>query len=186
MAPAIGARVRIRARPRVGGDRYAGREGEIVKGHFAGFYVCLDMSLRERSRKTELVETEYLEVLPQSGAQSSRGEPAAPSRPGCQEPHIMSQPTHFVHVYATIRVKVAVVAATHEDPMVAADKALFERGLGVRLIPTAAGALEADYAEEVTGYLVDEADDPEFARSANYAADYAPDWGMRPRGEGPS
>ena len=94
----------------------------------------------------------------------------------------MPEPTHFVHVYATIRVKMAVVASTHEDAMIAADKALFASGLGVRLIPTAAGALEADYAEEVTGYLVDEADDPEFERSADYAADYAPDWGMRPRG----
>ena len=58
----IGARVRIRARPRVGGDRYAGREGLIVKRHFAGFYVKLDMSARERSQKTELVETAYLEL----------------------------------------------------------------------------------------------------------------------------
>lgn len=33
----IGARVRLRTRPRVGGDRYAGREGVIVKTHFAGF-----------------------------------------------------------------------------------------------------------------------------------------------------
>lgn len=61
--PAIGDRVRVRARPRVGGDRYAGREGVIVKTHFAGFYVKLDMTRRERSQKTELVETAYLEVL---------------------------------------------------------------------------------------------------------------------------
>ena len=43
------------------------------------------------------------------------------------------------------------------------------------------GALDADYAEEVTGYLVDEAGDTEYLRSANYGPDYAPDWGMRPR-----
>lgn len=61
--PEIGGRVRIKARPRVGGDRYAGREGVIVKTHFAGFYVKLDMSPRERSQKTELVETGYLDVL---------------------------------------------------------------------------------------------------------------------------
>ena len=93
----------------------------------------------------------------------------------------MSEPTHFVHVYATVRVKLAVTAASHEDAMRAADEALFARGLGVRLIPTAEGALDADYAEEVTGYLVDEAGDTEYLRSANYGPDYAPDWGMRPR-----
>lgn len=35
----------------------------IVKMHFAGFYVKLDMSPRERSQKTELVETDHLDVL---------------------------------------------------------------------------------------------------------------------------
>ncbi|WP_337847816.1 hypothetical protein [Sphingomonas sp.] len=61
--PTIGARVRIRARQRIGGDRYAGREGVVVRTHFAGFYVKLDMTPRERSQKTELVETVHLEVL---------------------------------------------------------------------------------------------------------------------------
>jgi len=65
LEPEIGARVRIRRRPRVGGDRYASREGVIVRPHFAGFYVKLDMTPRERSQKTELVETAYLEVLAQ-------------------------------------------------------------------------------------------------------------------------
>lgn len=50
-------------RQRIGGDRYAGREGVIVKTQFAGFYVKLDMTPRERSQKTELVDTAYLEVL---------------------------------------------------------------------------------------------------------------------------
>ncbi|MDE8650570.1 hypothetical protein [Novosphingobium album (ex Liu et al. 2023)] len=63
LEPEIGARVRIRARQRIGGDRFAGREGVIVKTHFAGFYVKLDISPRERSQKTELVETAFLEVL---------------------------------------------------------------------------------------------------------------------------
>ncbi|MFH8654615.1 hypothetical protein ACH37Y_18075 [Sphingomonas paucimobilis] len=94
---------------------------------------------------------------------------------------MMSEPTHFVHVYATVRVKVAVAAASHEDAMRAADEALFTKGFGVRLIPTAEGALDADYAEEVTGYLVDEAGDVEYLRSANYGPDYEPDWGMRSR-----
>ncbi|WP_328276158.1 hypothetical protein [Sphingobium sp.] len=60
---AIGARVRLRTRPRAGGDRYSGREGVIVKTHFVGFYIKLDMSRRERTQKTELVETAYLELL---------------------------------------------------------------------------------------------------------------------------
>lgn len=93
----------------------------------------------------------------------------------------MSEPTHFVHVYATVRVKVAVHAADHEQAMRAADDALFARGFGVRLIPTAQGALDAEYTEEVTGYLVDEAGDTDYLRSANYGPDYEPDWGMRPR-----
>ena len=63
LAHRIGSRVRIRPRQRIGGDRYAGREGVIVKTHFAGFYVKLDMTPRERSQKTELVDTAYLEVL---------------------------------------------------------------------------------------------------------------------------
>ena len=66
--PGIRDRVRIRVRPRVGGDRFAGREGVIVKTHFAGFYVKLDMTPRERSQKTELVEAAYLEVLAPASA----------------------------------------------------------------------------------------------------------------------
>ncbi len=63
LQPEIGTRVRIRPRQRIGGDRYANREGIIVRQHFAGFYVRLDMTARERSQKTELVETGYIEVL---------------------------------------------------------------------------------------------------------------------------
>ena len=96
----------------------------------------------------------------------------------------MSEPTHFVHVYATIRVKMAVSAKDHHEAILAADSALFAKGFRVRLIPSAEGALEADYAEEVTGYLVDEAGDPEFLRSANYGPAYEPDWGLRGRDHG--
>lgn len=67
-----GVRVRILERPRVGGDRFRNRVGVIVKPHFAGFYVKLDRSSRERSEKTELVETRFLEVLASPpGAQGS-------------------------------------------------------------------------------------------------------------------
>lgn len=60
---AIGARVRVRPRQRIGGDRFGGRVGTIVKTHFAGFYVRLDMTPRERTQKVELIETAYLDRL---------------------------------------------------------------------------------------------------------------------------
>src|SRR3546814_18070402 len=69
----------------------------------------------------------------------------------------MSAPTHFVHVYATVRVKLGVTAHDQFAAMKEADRLLFANGFGVRLIPSATGVLEADYAEEVSGYLVDEA-----------------------------
>jgi len=79
---------------------------------------------------------------------------------------------HFVHVYAVIRVKVAVDARDSRSAMKAADDLLFENGLAVRLVPAAPGVLEAEYAEEVTGYLVDEAGDDEFVRSRAYGPDH--------------
>ena len=79
-----------------------------------------------------------------------------------------------VHVYTTIRVKVAVTAEDHEDAMRQAD-AIVGRGIfPVRLLPNAAGVLEAEPAEEVTGYLVDETNDPEFEKSRSYDAEYRP------------
>ena len=95
----------------------------------------------------------------------------------------MSEYTHFVHVYATVRVKVGVRAENHLDAMLAADEALFANGFGVRMAPAVPDALDADYAEEVTGYLVDDAGDHEFDRSRTYGADYQPDWGLPSRGD---
>src|SRR3546814_18453167 len=82
----------------------------------------------------------------------------------------MSAPTHFVHVYATVRVKLGVTAHGQNEAMKEADRLLFANGFGVRLIPGAAGVLEADYAEEVSGYLVDAAGDPDYHRHRVYAA----------------
>lgn len=42
-------------------------------------------------------------------------------------------------------------------------------GLAVRLIPNADGMLDAAYAGEVRGYLVDEADDAGFVHTRSYA-----------------
>jgi len=79
-----------------------------------------------------------------------------------------------VHVYTTIRVKVAVTANDHAGAMRQAD-AIVGRGIfPVRLLPNGAGVLEAEPAEEVTGYLIDETDDPEFENSCSYDADHQP------------
>src|SRR3546814_7200975 len=86
----------------------------------------------------------------------------------------MSAPTHCVHVYSTGRVRLGVTAHCQNEAMKEADRLLFDNGFGVRLIPGAAGVLEADYAEEVSGYLVDEAGDHEYHRSRVYAADGEP------------
>lgn len=79
-----------------------------------------------------------------------------------------AEASHFVHVYATIRIKVAVQAADHREAMQRADHFLFGDGFAVRLLPNGPNIIDADYAEEVTGYLVDEAGDPEFLRSETY------------------
>ena len=84
----------------------------------------------------------------------------------------MTATRHLVHVYATIRVKVAVDAPNHQQAMEAADHILFDDGFAVRLIPNAEAVLDAEYAAEVSGYLVDEADDPDFGRSRNYGPDH--------------
>ncbi|EZP69564.1 hypothetical protein BV96_04104 [Sphingomonas paucimobilis] len=81
---------------------------------------------------------------------------------------------HFVHVYTTIRIKVAVDAADHRAAMIAADAAVFADDHAVRLVAAHSAVLDADYAEEVTEYLVDEADDLTFERTRCYGSDYRP------------
>ena len=89
----------------------------------------------------------------------------------------MTAKRHFVHVYATIPVKVEVEAHNHAHAMAIAHDVLFDRGFGVRLSPAAPGVIDAEYAEEVTAYLVDEADDPEYERSTTYNANHERDEG---------
>ncbi|MDF0490233.1 hypothetical protein PX554_19065 [Sphingomonas sp. H39-1-10] len=79
---------------------------------------------------------------------------------------------HHVHVYATIRVKVAVIARDHADAMGQAEAIVGTGIFPVRLFPSAAAVLDAQPAEEITAYLVDEADDPEFENSCSYGPDY--------------
>ncbi|OHT21615.1 hypothetical protein [Edaphosphingomonas haloaromaticamans] len=81
---------------------------------------------------------------------------------------------HHVHVYTTVRVKVAVIAENHADAMRQAE-AIVGRGVfPVRLFPGAAAVLDAQPAEEITAYLVDEADDPECENSCSYGPDFRP------------
>lgn len=82
---------------------------------------------------------------------------------------------HIVHVYAVIRVKVAVDASDHRSAMEAADELLFTNGFAVRLTPAADSIIDAEYTSDVAGYLVDEAGDDTFSRSASYGPDYKPE-----------
>ncbi|MBE0562561.1 MAG: hypothetical protein IH622_17285 [Ochrobactrum anthropi] len=81
---------------------------------------------------------------------------------------------HFVHVYAVVRVKVEVDATNHRAAMTAADERLFGNGFAVSLNPRGIGVIEAGYAEEVVGYLVDEADDPDYEKTRSYSPDHEP------------
>lgn len=86
----------------------------------------------------------------------------------------MTKRRHFVHVYTTIRIKVAVDADDHRSAMHEADAIVFGADHAVLLNLADHAVLDADYAEEVTEYLVDEADDPTFEHSRSYGPDYAP------------
>ena len=86
-------------------------------------------------------------------------------------------PLHFVHRYDVVRVKVAVEAADHASAIRAADAYL---ALNSPIHPRASNMegdqylcpkwLSVESADEVTGYLVDEAGDPEYAKSVSYDA----------------
>lgn len=77
-----------------------------------------------------------------------------------------------VHVYTTIRVKVAVTAEDHADAMRQADAIVGCGIFPVRVLPNDAAVLEAEPAEEISGYLVDETDDSEFENSRSYDAEH--------------
>ncbi len=82
---------------------------------------------------------------------------------------------HLVHVYTVIRIKVEVDAPDHRSAMEAADMILFGSGFSVALRPVARAVLEAEHADEIIGYLVDEANDEGFDRSRSYGPDHEPD-----------
>lgn len=92
----------------------------------------------------------------------------------------MTKRRHIVHVYTTIRIKLAVDAKDHRAAMEAADALVFGTNRAVELRSLTQAVLDADYADEVTEYLVDEADDPGFERSRSYDPDFAP---ITPSGE---
>lgn len=79
---------------------------------------------------------------------------------------------HHVYVYTTIRIQVAVAAPDHADAMRQAEDIVARGIFPVRLVPNAHAVLFAESAEEITGFLVDEADDPEFENSCFYDAEH--------------
>lgn len=80
-----------------------------------------------------------------------------------------------VHAYVVIRIKVAVEADGHRRAMRQADEVVFGNNLAVELLPASCAILDADYAEQVIGYLVGEVGDNTFAHSASYGPDHEPD-----------
>jgi phosphoribosylanthranilate isomerase len=87
-----------------------------------------------------------------------------------------------VHIYATVRVKVCGVEA--ESQVEAIKNAEANTNLH-ELFPykTQADGTETEYAEEVTGYLVDEHGDAEYSRTRYYNADMTPQNITRSAGE---
>lgn len=81
---------------------------------------------------------------------------------------------YFVHVYATIRIKVAIDAQDHRAAMEAADAVAFGESQAVRLTPDHPAVMDTDFADEVTEYLVDEDGDSTFSRSRSYGPHFAP------------
>lgn len=82
---------------------------------------------------------------------------------------------YHVHVYTTIRIKVAVQAHDHNSAMTAADRLLFEDGIAVALVPSGAHVEAAEHADEVLGYLVDEAGDEDYQRTRSYGPGHQPE-----------
>lgn len=76
--------------------------------------------------------------------------------------------THHVHVYAVVRIKLAVTATDHIDAMQRADHIMSESDYPVRLVPGGPEVLDAEPADEISGYLVDETGDPQFEKSRFY------------------
>ena len=81
---------------------------------------------------------------------------------------------HFVHVYAVVRIKLVVEATSHCAAMEQADAVLCRHGFPVRMTSADKAVVKAEFAQEVTGYLVDEAGDATYMRSRVYRADHQP------------
>lgn len=66
-----------------------------------------------------------------------------------------------VHVYRVVRVPISIEASSQEEAIEAATKQLTEHSFRGQ---------DVEDAEEITGYLVDEAGDEEYANSRTYDA----------------
>lgn len=70
---------------------------------------------------------------------------------------------HRVHIYALVRVPIDVTASSHHEAIQLANTRSLEALDRVLRFP-------AEYADEISYYLVDELDDPEYERSQWYDA----------------
>lgn len=91
-------------------------------------------------------------------------------------------PRFYVHRYDVVRIKVSVDAKDQASAMVTADEFLAGGYLGRNLTREWIGSefealveapilIHIEPAEETTGYLVDEAGDPEYLKTRSYDAD---------------
>ena len=92
---------------------------------------------------------------------------AQPNRASaCKQPKL-----HFVHIYHVTRTKFGVLATNHQDAIKAAEHEFETLPSGQTWDSDTPGYLGSEDACEVLSFMVDEAGDEEFERSASYEAD---------------
>lgn len=84
-----------------------------------------------------------------------------------QTPSPVTSKNHDVHIYAVVRYKYAGIPAESQTDAIAAADKLFAASQG-------RDATDSEYAEEITGYLVDEAGDEEYENTQEYDGDGKP------------
>jgi hypothetical protein len=89
---------------------------------------------------------------------------------------------HYVHIYASVRVKIAVDADSHAEAIAAATDHFSSSGHALlnryvrdeRQVTETPQVVHTEYADDISGYLVDEAGDDDFQRTRNYEANGEP------------
>lgn len=120
-----------------------------------------------KTTETTTAAGSSIPVSPSLSVPTQEGPSVSGPAEGMTDANILPR-KHFVHVYGVVRVKVDVDARDHQEAMAAAEQLVFGKGFGVRLVPEASGIVDASYADEIVGYLVDEADDPDYENSQFY------------------